>query len=236
MKVASLIASIASGTLTDANGNTVSLENVDSTKLNTLESIASAAKKIAEAAMLAPQKTEFKSFFADIVETTDVEGTVNWFKDVYTLITGLVDEISTGTIDTAALSTLQSIAEVARTMSGAIWNVAQSLAVRSVDTQSFTTAATALGAFCTEIVSLVENEGFDIELVSKAATAVNNLAFAIDALSVIDFSTFTDEWSGTLTTTLSSIAGAVGSFETSMNGVDVTDEVFQISSLHFLVI
>ena len=233
--VVPLVAQIASGTLTDADGNTISLENVDTTKLNVLTDIAEAAKKVAEAAKLAPQKTEYEGLLLSITESTDIEGTVNWFKDVYELITGLISDISTNSIDTTALTTLQSVADVASTLSGAIWNVAMSLNTKSVDAESFTQAAIALGAFCTYIADLVDNENFDIELVSKAATAVNNLAFAIDKLSVIDFSVFTEEWSSTLTTTLGSIASAMSGFETSMDGVDVTDEVSQIASLAGLV-
>lgn len=217
-EIVPMLAEMASGTYTDSEGNTVTLSNIPEANLTTLQSIAQAAKTVAEAAKLAPTTEEYSGIFGNWVETTDIKSTVDWFSDVYDLLTGLVAKIAENPVDQSSLETLSSIANTAKTLSSSILDVvvAQQEGGYDVDTLSshFQGVALAMQSFAAEINKI---EDIDTTKISTIATAAKNASDALLSMSNFPYDSVDTVTFGTK---LDELVTAIDDFEISGDNID----------------
>ena len=231
-----LMTQIASGTFVDEDGNAVTLEDVNLTNVYKLKSIAQAAKIIAEAAKLAPQASTYEGIFGTWTDSTDIEKTVDWFKNVYEMINGtdgLLTKIAANPPNEENMLQLTAIADLAHLVSETIWNVAIANSTKTVDTTTFTQSIDCLWAFY-EQLKIYLDEGMDLEVITRA---VNNISTLTNALTAVqNFSQWTSE-GGEINTTainnaLKDLVTSIDAFADSM--ATITDPTTAISQLREL--
>ena len=235
--VVPLMVEIASGKLTDENGNTITIESVSLDNVDKLTSIAEAAKVIAGAAKLAPTKQEMEAFFGVFKweESTDLDSTVSWFRNVYDMINGedgLLKLIEKDPVNMAALYQLNTVMDVVKLTSESIWNLAMSLNTQSLSDTGIVFCAEMLGLFYEEICDL----GIDVTVVANAAASIKSLSDVITVLSEFgsDYSSIDTEAFGTV---LTNICSAIDTFNTEFSNItgDPTEAISQVNSIASMV-
>lgn len=229
-----LITQFASGTLTTADGTTVTLEKVEPANIQKIISIAQAAKNMAQAASYAPTTEEMSAFWGAFTwnESTDINSTVEWFRNMYDMINGengLLKLVSDNGVDMNALANLSEVAEVIRTISSSILSISTALDQGNALTD---TNIMELVKMLETFQTFLDELNIDVEKVANAALAVERLSSVIVVLidlgskfnEKIDFDAFN--------TAITEITGGIDTFNTKMSEIgDVSSAVTQAKTL-----
>lgn len=224
-----LMTELASGTITDADGNTVTLEPIDTTKVSALTTLAEAAKVIAGAAALAPTKEEMSAFFGAFQweESTDLTATTEWFKNVYDMFNGedgLLKTIGEDGIDMSALAKLNELAQAVDLVASAIFMVSSASQYGFSDTQ-LQELVNALQSF----QIFLEEANIDLELITGASMSLKALTDVVVQIQNLGDMSGVDATA--FSTKLTELATALSTFQTDMTGIDVSDATTQLTTL-----
>ena len=222
-----MLSGIASGTLTDSDGNTIPLKDIPENSLKSLTSICNAARILSEAAGLAPTKEEYEGIFGHWVETSDLDATIKWFEDTYDALSGLVTKITENPVDQIALTTLLSVANTAKTLSSAILDVvvAQQEGGYDVDTMvsHFHGVGMAISDFSDEINDIKD---LDTNKISSVASAAYEASTSLISLSNFDYNTVDVETFGSK---LGALVTAINEF--TITNSDISTYITEVTSL-----
>lgn len=202
------------------NVTSAELTSDDVTKVT---KICEAVKTLAQAADAAPKKEEYSGVFKDWVEAADLDAFTQWIKDVVEALQGLGEKLSASDVEIDT-ERLIAIAEAAKNLSEAIYYYGMNMSMFNAD--SYTTI---IGEIADGLISFSDKiSDIDNEAVSSAAIAARKLSLVMIELAAFDYSTFDSTAFGTK---IGEIASAIKTFNSDMDGVDVSGAVAQATAL-----